>query len=84
MCIRDRLVASCTVVAQLKGTGAIHAGRLEAVQVIDTHQAAIEVKSRFFSPVSYTHLDVYKRQTVSHAPLASDRYCGKYYFYFPC
>ena len=42
------LVASRTVVAQLKGTGAIHAGRLEAVQVIDTHQAAIEVKSRFF------------------------------------
>ena len=56
MCIRDRLKS-----AKIQDVGAYFAVS-DAPQEISAWDSRLQVTSRGYMPVSYTHLDVYKRQ----------------------
>ena len=61
MCIRDR----CNLSQGIKEDGiAIGEARKEEKIILNMHNNGFTVE-----PVSYTHLDVYKRQGISGAPL---------------
>ena len=73
MCIRDRTTVACAVLAALKKRGADPCAFKSGTDYIDPmfHRSALQVDShnldlflsnRDMVPVSYTHLDVYKRQ----------------------
>ena len=58
MCIRDRLIAGVFV-------GNLHLRQLDNAEIAETTQPFLIFG---YTPVSYTHLDVYKRQAVSVCP----------------
>ena len=68
MCIRDRLKA-----AYAEESFYVGADQLDALVAIKSKN---EVIADIVAPVSYTHLDVYKRQVLLH-PVAWQRGCRR-------
>ena len=69
MCIRDSFEAVHTETGQKVAVKAIHEKLLSNLTAVQRFVAEARLMARV-SPVSYTHLDVYKRQMMTRPSLA--------------
>ena len=69
MCIRDRWVVDVYDLPISQNLLVLPGTKLDQIKSVYSHQQAIAQSETFLRPVSYTHLDVYKRQALWFALL---------------
>ena len=83
MCIRDRLYTSSSLSNKFQSTFGVWVGPQGGYNYFGTFSKFLESKGTGYVPVSYTHLDVYKRQVpILRIILISQGYYNQFHLYF--